>query len=77
MEKWARANLMESNKAKCRVLRVGRGNPKHKHRPGGERIGSCPEEKDLGVLDDKKLNMTHNVHLQPRKPPKPVLWPAG
>jgi len=61
-EGW-RVSLVRFDKASCEVLHVDQGNPKHKHRLGGERTETSPVEKDVGVLVDQELGMTRQCAL--------------
>jgi len=67
LQRWACANFTKLSEAKCNVLHMGEGNPEHKYRLGGEWTESSPQEKDLGLLVDDKLNMIQQCTLATQK----------
>ncbi|RMC07456.1 hypothetical protein DUI87_16928 [Hirundo rustica rustica] len=55
------------NVAKCKMLHLARGNPKHEYRLSGKWIESSLGEKHLGLLVDKELNMIWECELTAQK----------
>lgn len=61
---------MKFNKSMCQILHLGRSNPGYTCRLGDEMLVSSPAERDLEVLIDGKVNMSHmsSVSWQPGGP---------
>ncbi|KAJ7404092.1 hypothetical protein WISP_147329 [Willisornis vidua] len=56
LKNWAERNPMRLNKDKCRVLHLGKNNPKYQYRLGANLLDNSPAEKDLAVLMDNKFS---------------------
>ncbi|KAJ7408112.1 RNA-directed DNA polymerase from mobile element jockey-like protein [Willisornis vidua] len=58
LERWADSNGMKFKKAKRQVLHFGHNNPVEYYRLATEWLESSQAERDLGVMIDRKLNMS-------------------
>jgi len=66
LKEWAHANVVKSNKAKYKLLHLDQGSPQYQYRLGDEWTGSNPME-DLGILVDKKLDMSQQCAFAAQK----------
>jgi len=66
LEKWADRNLMQFN-MKCKVLHLGRSNPRYEYILGATHLEIRFAEKALVVLVDTKLNVSQQRAFSVKK----------
>ena len=55
LSEWAEKWEMAFNVEKCKVMHVGKKNPKHEYEMNGKKLIETEEEKDLGIIVDSSL----------------------
>lgn len=63
---WAKVSGVRFSKAKCQVLPLGHKNPTQHYKLGAEWLGSCPVEKNPGVLHNQCYDLTDMVMFAQR-----------
>ena len=61
LENWVGRKLMKYNEGKCRVLHLGKNNPRHQYKLGNALLENSEGEMDLGVLVDSWMTMSQHL----------------
>ena len=67
LENWARLWQMKYNVGKCKVLHLGRRNPRYEYNMGDRTLETATEENGLGVIIDEKLKFDKHTEVQANK----------
>jgi len=62
LSEWSEKNAMPFNVTKCKVMHVGRKNPRQEYILKGQILSSIKEEKDLGVFFSESFKPTLNCN---------------
>ena len=70
---WSSKWLLKFNETKCKVMYIGRNNPRNDYKIGDVLLEKVSEECDLGVYLSNDLNLVCNVLRQPRRHHLPLV----
>ena len=61
IQAWARRWKIEFNVDKCKIMHLGKSNPRHTYTMNGTNLTVTTEERNLGVLIDDKLSFNSHI----------------
>ena len=61
IQEWAKKWRMEFNVDKCKIMHIGKKNPKNVYTMNGTNLAETTEEKDLGVTIDCRLEFDRHI----------------
>ncbi|CAM5174269.1 unnamed protein product [Natator depressus] len=64
---WSNSNRMKFNSEKCKVMYLGINNKNFSYKLGTHQLEVTEEEKDLGVLVDHRMTMSHQYDMAMKK----------
>ena len=74
LHEWESVWLLMFNVDKCKVLHVGKDNPKNQYFFLGSVLDNCSTEKDLGVIFNEKLNFYDHIYASISKAKSSLAW---
>ncbi|CAM5138517.1 unnamed protein product [Natator depressus] len=64
---WSNSNRMKFNREKCKVMHLGINKKNFSYKLGTHQLEVREEEKDLGVLVDRRMTMSHQCDMAVKK----------
>uniref|UniRef100_A0A674KBD5 Reverse transcriptase domain-containing protein n=1 Tax=Terrapene triunguis TaxID=2587831 RepID=A0A674KBD5_9SAUR len=64
---WSNSNRMKFHSEKCKVMHLGMNNKNFSYKLGTHRLEATEEEKDLGVLIDRRMTMSRQCDMAVKK----------
>ena len=71
---WESIWLLNFNVEKCKVLHIGKSNPKNDYPFLGSVLSTCSQETDLGVIFNEKLNFHDQAYTSISKAKSSLAW---